>query len=160
MSESDVELPRITLSRWDSASSPVFRAGDTLHLELDLPSHGSSSHAWDHFHDLACAVWLARALAPHARVVDAEISEGHLAVTLTLVVAVSEPEGLRAVLAQAHPLWSDDEALDAEREAVDCEVLDLVEELAPGDLDDLPAWLSAHYFRWRDAAREVASQRG
>ena len=158
MNESDVEPHRITLSRWDSASSPVFHTGDTLHLEVGLPCHGSSSHAWDLFHDLACAVWLARALAPHARVVDAELSEGHLAITLTLVVAVSDPEGLRTVFSQAHPLWSDDEALDAEREAADCEVFDLIEEIEPGDLDDLPAWLSAHYFRWRDTAREVASQ--
>ena len=79
---------------------------------------------------------------------------------------------LRAMSGRYKPFWDitrdalrhvaarDGLALDAEREAVDCEVLDLVEELAPGDLDDLPAWLSAHYFRWGDAAREVASQRG
>jgi hypothetical protein len=158
MTESHVEIARIPLSRRDDIDASPFAAGQTVELALDLPSHGSSSHAWDLFHDLACAVWLARALEPHARLLDAQISEGHFAVTLSLFVRVTDAPGLRATLTQAHPLWSEDDALDAEREAVDGEVLDYAEEVEPGDLRELPAWLSAHYFRWRDAAREIAAR--
>ena len=149
---------RVDLARWDGAAPPALAAGDALHLDVPMPSHGSSGHAWDLLHDIACAVWLIRALAPHARLVDADLSEGHLAVALSLVLDLVDPVGVRAALTQAHPLWSDDDALDAEREAIDCDVLDLIAEVGPDDLGDLPPWLAAHYIRWRETAREVASQ--
>jgi hypothetical protein len=160
MSSTSPPAHRVDISQPDALALAALAAGDSLDLLVPLPSHGSSQHAWDLFHDLACALWLVQALAPHTSLRDAAMSEGHLRVTLSLVLDVRDPAGVRATLAQAHPLWSADDALDAERVAVDCEVLDFAELAEPDTLRALPDWLSRHFFHWRTLAEDAQDRDG
>jgi len=160
MSSAASPAPHVDLSHADAPVLATLASGDALHLEVPLPSHGSSQHAWDLFHDLACALWLLRELAPHATLQDAAPSEGRHRVTLSLVLDVRDAPGVRATLAQAHPLWSEDDAVAAEREAVGCEVLDFAEPAEPDTLRDMPDWLTNWFVSWRSRAREAHRSEG
>jgi hypothetical protein len=86
------------------------------------------------------------------------MSEGHLRVTLSLVLDVRDAAGVSGTLARAHPLWSEDDALDAEREAVECEVLDFAERATSDALRDVPDWLANHFLGWRRLAQDAQNR--